>query len=70
MGTKSRLARAIRVSIFYMSHIICKVDTEVEADGRWIAEVLDLPGVSAYDSTEKEAVAFAQALAFQVLDDL
>jgi predicted RNase H-like HicB family nuclease len=52
-----------------MSHIIYKVETEVEADGRWIAEVVDLPGVLAYGSTEKEAVASAQALALRVLAD-
>ena len=52
-----------------MSHIVYKVETEVEADGRWIAEVLELPGVMAYGSTEREAVASAQALALRVLAD-
>lgn len=52
-----------------MSHIVYKVETEVEADGRWIAEVLNLPGVLAYGSTEKAAVASAQALALRVLAD-
>jgi len=52
-----------------MPHIVYKVETEREADGRWIAEVFDLPGVMAYGSTEKEAVASAQALALRVLAD-
>jgi predicted RNase H-like HicB family nuclease len=52
-----------------MSHIVYKVETEVEADGRWIAEVVDLPGVMAYGSTEKEVVASVQALALRVLAD-
>lgn len=52
-----------------MAHIVYKVETELETDGRWIAEVLDLPGVMAYGSTEKEAVASAQALALRVLAD-
>jgi predicted RNase H-like HicB family nuclease len=52
-----------------MSHIVYKVETEVETDGRWIAEVMDLPGVLAYGATEKEAVAAAQALALRVLAD-
>jgi predicted RNase H-like HicB family nuclease len=52
-----------------MSHIIYKVETEREADGRWIAEIVDVPGVLAYGSTEKEAVASAQALALRVLAD-
>lgn len=52
-----------------MSHIVYKVETERETDGRWIAEIIDLPGVLAYGSTEREAVASAQALALRVLAD-
>lgn len=52
-----------------MPHLIYKVETEREADGRWIAEILDLPGVMAYGVTEKEAVATAQAIALRVLAD-
>lgn len=40
-----------------------------EADGRYIAEVPDLPGVLAYGQSEREAVARAQALALRVLAD-
>ena len=52
-----------------MSHIEYKVETELEADGHWIAEVLDLLGVMAYGSTVNQAVASAQALALRVLAD-
>ena len=52
-----------------MSHVVYKVEREREDDGRWIAEVLDLPGVMAYGATENEAVASAQALALRVLAD-
>ena len=52
-----------------MRHIVYKVETELETDGRWIAEIPDLPGVLAYGSSEKEAVASAQALALRVLAD-
>jgi predicted RNase H-like HicB family nuclease len=52
-----------------MSHIIYKVETEMEEDRRWIAEVLDLPGVLAYGSSERQAVASAQALALRILAD-
>ncbi len=45
------------------------VEIEREADGRWIGEVIDLPGVLAYGSTHDEAVARAKALAFRVLAD-
>lgn len=50
-----------------MTHLVYKVETEVEEDGRWIAEVVDLPGVMAYGAIEKAAVASAQALALRVL---
>jgi len=39
------------------------VDFEQEEDGRWIAEVLELPGVMVYGATKEEA----QALALRVL---
>lgn len=43
------------------------ISTELEADGRWIAEVAVLPGVLAYGQTETDAVAKVQALALRVL---
>jgi len=52
-----------------MSHLVDRLESEVEDDGRWIAEVVDLPGVMAYGATEKEAVASAQTLALRVLAD-
>lgn len=52
-----------------MSLIVYKVETEREADGRWLAEVVDVPGVLAYGATENEAKASAQALALRVLAD-
>lgn len=52
-----------------MSHVIYKVEMEREDDGRWIAEVLDLPGVMAYGVTKNEALASAQALALRVVAD-
>jgi predicted RNase H-like HicB family nuclease len=52
-----------------MSHVIFKAEMEREDDGRWIAEVLDLPGVMAYGVTKNEALALAQALALRVIAD-
>ena len=49
--------------------MVYSIETEREADGRWIAEVPELPGVMAYGSTEKEAIAAAEALALRVLAD-
>ena len=46
-----------------------KVEIEQEEDGRWIAEVVDLPGVLAYGKTPEEAKAKVQALALRVLAD-
>jgi predicted RNase H-like HicB family nuclease len=40
---------------------------EQEEDGRWIAEVPELPGVLAYGTTADEAMAKAEALALRVL---
>jgi predicted RNase H-like HicB family nuclease len=45
------------------------VEYEQEADGRWLAEVLELPGVLTYGKTPEEAVAHAQALALRVVAD-
>jgi len=43
------------------------VEYEQEEDGRWIAEVLELPGVMVYGATREEALAKAQALALRVV---
>ena len=45
------------------------IETGQEADGRWIAEIKDLPGVMAYGATRQEAITKAQVLAFRVLAD-
>ena len=42
-------------------------DCEAEEGGRWLAEVLELPGVLAYGSTKDEAMAKAEVLALRVL---
>ena len=46
-----------------------KIEVEREADGRWIAEVPELPGVMAYGPTKAEAIAGVEALALRVLAD-
>lgn len=45
------------------------LELDREEDGRYIAEVPDLPGVLAYGATKEEATARAQALALRVLAD-
>ena len=44
-----------------------RVETEQEDDGRWIAEVVDLPGVLVYASTRENAIRKAQVLSLHVL---
>jgi len=41
------------------------IETERENDGRWIAEIADIPGVLAYGRTENQAKANAYALALR-----
>ena len=43
------------------------VETEQETDGRWIAEVPQIPGAMAYGTTREEAVARVEALGLRVL---
>ncbi len=45
------------------------IQLEREDDGRWIAEVLKLPGVLAYGATAEEANSRVQALALRVVAD-
>ena len=46
-----------------------RVEVAKEADGRWIAEVLDLPGVMAYGKTRQAATAKVKTLARRVAED-
>ena len=43
------------------------IECEREEDGRWLAEVPQLPGVLAYGSSRDEAMARAEILALRVL---
>lgn len=43
------------------------IETEAEEDGRWIAEIVELPGVIQYGESRDEAIARAEALALRVL---
>jgi predicted RNase H-like HicB family nuclease len=46
-----------------------KIEVDREDDGRWIAEVPDLPGVMVYGKSRDEAIARVKALALRVLAD-
>jgi predicted RNase H-like HicB family nuclease len=43
------------------------VETEQEVDGRWIAEIVEIPGALKYGPTKEQAIAQAEALALRVL---
>jgi predicted RNase H-like HicB family nuclease len=45
------------------------IEFEVESDGRWIAEIDELPGVMVYGATRQEAKSGVEALALRVLAD-
>jgi predicted RNase H-like HicB family nuclease len=45
------------------------IELELEEDGRWLAEVVDLPGVLTYGKTRGEAISKVKALALRVLAD-
>jgi predicted RNase H-like HicB family nuclease len=46
-----------------------KIELDREKDGRWIAEIPELPGVLAYGKTKEEAIAKVEALALRVIAD-
>ena len=45
------------------------MELDRESDGRWIAEIPDLPGVMVYGTSRDEALAQAKALALRVIAD-
>ena len=46
------------------------IETERETDGRWIAEVQEIPGGLVYGKTEEQAKAKVYALALRAIADL
>jgi predicted RNase H-like HicB family nuclease len=43
------------------------IESELEDDGRWLAEIPELPGVLAYGATRDQAMSRAQVLALRVI---
>jgi predicted RNase H-like HicB family nuclease len=48
-------------------HMNLSIEYEQEQDGRWLAEVPELPGVLVYGATAEEAMSKAEVLALRVL---
>lgn len=46
-----------------------RIEFDCEEDGRWIAEIPELPGVMAYGASRKEARDRVEALALRTLAD-
>ena len=63
-GMMAVAARSMALELMRMKFTI---EFEQEEDGRWIADVLELPGVMVYGQTRKEARAKAHALAHRVM---
>jgi predicted RNase H-like HicB family nuclease len=49
--------------------MVFKIELEQEADGRWIAEIPEIPGVLAYGASMEDARNKIQALALRVVAD-
>ena len=43
------------------------IECEQEVDGRWLAEVIELPGVLTYGATKNETIVKAETLALRVI---
>lgn len=43
------------------------IETEQEEDGRWIAEILEIPGALVYGDSQQQAIVNVQALALRVI---
>lgn len=56
-GARTRLAENMRF----------RIEFEQEDDGRWIAEIPELPGVMVYGATREAAQSRVEALAVQVV---
>jgi predicted RNase H-like HicB family nuclease len=50
-------------------HVQFNFEIDRETDGRWIAEIPEIPGAMAYGSSEGEAKAKAYALALHAIAD-
>jgi predicted RNase H-like HicB family nuclease len=46
-----------------------QIEIEQEEDGRYIAEIVEIPGVLVYGNSQEEALSKVQALALRVLAD-
>jgi predicted RNase H-like HicB family nuclease len=48
---------------------VIEFQSEIETDGRWIAEIPGIPGAMAYGATEQEAMVKSYAIALRSVVD-
>jgi predicted RNase H-like HicB family nuclease len=46
-----------------------EIEVEIENDGRWIAEIPDLPGTMVYGNSREDVISKVKALALRVMAD-
>jgi predicted RNase H-like HicB family nuclease len=61
------IALVFACSLRHSRDVTFTVEVEQESDGRWIAEIAQIPGAMAYGASREEAVARAEALGLRVL---
>jgi predicted RNase H-like HicB family nuclease len=65
---RKKLTAAIRgVTASRSSQMNFVVELEQEKDGRWIAEVVQIPGALAYGKSRQDALARVEAVALRVI---
>ena len=64
-----RKRKRLKISETRIRFSIMKIEIEKESDGRWIAEIPELPGVMAYGDSRSAAVAKVETLALRVIAD-
>jgi predicted RNase H-like HicB family nuclease len=64
---RKKLIAAIKGAAARSSQMNFIVELEQEEDGRWIAEVVDIPGALAYGQSQQEALARVEAVALRVI---
>lgn len=68
-ANKKRAAKARTTGAGSLKQQVFRVVFDREEDGRWIAEVPELPGVMVYGESKQEALLRVQALAYRVIAD-
>ena len=68
-ASKKRAAKVRARRSDRLKQQVFRVVFDREGDGRWIAEVRELPGVMVYGESKQEALLRVQALAYRVIAD-